>query len=57
MQTKTDYSYTNMEILVDNFAERLNFIIESVLNADFITVDTEFSGLNVGFEDKAHGFD
>lgn len=46
-----------MEILVDNFAERLNFIIESVLNADFITVDTEFSGLNVGFEDKAHGFD
>lgn len=40
-----------MEILVDNFAERLNFIVESVLAADFITVDTEFSGLRVGFED------
>ncbi len=46
-----------MEILVDNFAERLNFMVESVLSADFITVDTEFSGLSVGFEDKAHGFD
>lgn len=47
----------NMEILVDNFADRLNFMVESVLTADFIAVDTEFSGLSVGFEDKAHGFD
>ena len=46
-----------MEILVDNFAERLDFMIQSVLTADFIAVDTEFSGLSVGFEDKAHGFD
>jgi hypothetical protein len=46
-----------MEILVDNFADRLNFMVESILSADFISVDTEFSGLNVGFEDKAHGFD
>ena len=46
-----------MEILVDNFAERLNFIVESVLDADFITVDTEFSGLRVGFEDQSNGFD
>ena len=46
-----------MEILVDNYAEKLNFMVESVLSADFITVDTEFSGLSVGFEDKAHGFD
>ena len=46
-----------MEIRVDNFAEKLNFMIESVLSADFITVDTEFSGLSVGFEDKANGFD
>ena len=42
---------------MDNFAEKLNFMIESVLSADFITVDTEFSGLSVGFEDKANGFD
>jgi len=27
------------------------------MTADFIAVDTEFSGLSVGFEDKAHGFD
>lgn len=46
-----------MEILVNNFAEKLNFMVESVLSADFITVDTEFSGLSVGFEDKSHGFD
>lgn len=46
-----------MEILVNNFAERLDFMIQSVLTADFIAVDTEFSGLSVGFEDKAHGFD
>ena len=46
-----------MEILVDNFAERLDFMIQSVLTADFIAVDTEFSGLAVGSEDKAHGFD
>ena len=46
-----------MEILVDNFADRLDFMVESVLSADFITVDTEFSGLSVGFEDKSHAFD
>ena len=46
-----------MEILVNNFAERLDFMIQSVLTADFIAVDSEFSGLSVGFEDKAHGFD
>ena len=42
---------------MNNFAERLEFMIQSVLTADFIAVDTEFSGLSVGFEDKAHGFD
>ena len=46
-----------MEILVSNFAEKLNFMVESVMSADFITVDTEFSGLSVGYDDKAHGFD
>ena len=46
-----------MEILVDNFAERLDFIIKSVVSADFIAIDSEFSGLSVGYEDKTHGFD
>ena len=51
------YVSDKMEILVDNFKDRLNFMVESILSADFIAVDTEFSGLSVGFEDKAHGFD
>ena len=46
-----------MEILIDNFAERLDFMLESVRTADFIAIDTEFSGLSVGFDDKTHGFD
>ena len=33
-----------MEILVENFAERLDLIVESVRTADFIAIDTEFSG-------------
>ena len=47
----------NMEILVDNFAEKLDFMIKSITSADFITIDTEFSGLSIGYEDKTHGFD
>jgi len=46
-----------MEILVDNFAEKLDFMIKSITSADFITIDTEFSGLSIGYEDKTHGFD
>ena len=46
-----------MEVLVDNFADRLDFIVKSIMSADFISVDTEFSGLSVGYEDKTHGFD
>ena len=40
-----------MDICVENFAEKLPFMIESVKTADFITVDTEFSGLRVGYDD------
>ena len=46
-----------MEILCDNFAEKLNFMVESVKTADFVCIDSEFSGLNVGFEDQQNGFD
>ena len=46
-----------MEILIDNFAVKLDFMLESVRTADFIAIDTEFSGLSVGFDDKTHGFD
>ena len=40
-----------MEILIDNFAEKLEFMIESIRTADFIAVDTEFSGLAIGYDD------
>ena len=40
-----------MDIVVSNFSERLQFMIDSVMSADFIALDTEFSGLSIGFED------
>ena len=40
-----------MDILISNFSEKLRFIIDSVMTADFIAVDTEFSGLSIGYED------
>ena len=46
-----------MDITSSNFAEKLPLIIESVKTADFIAIDSEFSGLSVGFEDQSHIFD
>ena len=46
-----------MDILLDNFNDKFDLIIDSVRTCDFMTLDTEFSGLNVGFEDQANGFD
>lgn len=46
-----------MDILNSNFTEKLPLILDSVKSADFICIDTEFSGLNVGFEDQVNGFD
>ena len=46
-----------MDILLNNFNEKLELMIESVHGCDFITLDTEFSGLNIGFEDQSNGFD
>ncbi len=40
-----------MDIVNSNFRERLDLILRSVETADFIAIDTEFSGLSVGFED------
>jgi ABC-type uncharacterized transport system ATPase subunit len=47
----------NMDILLTNFNEKLELMIDSVHSCDFITLDTEFSGLNIGFEDQSNGFD
>lgn len=46
-----------MEILSSNFSEKLNFVLDSVRSADFIALDTEFSGLNVNYDDQVHSFD
>ena len=42
---------------MSNFAEKLPLIIESIRTADFITIDSEFSGLTVGYEDQTNTFD
>lgn len=46
-----------MDILADNFEEKLPLIIDSINSADFISFDCEFSGLSVGFDDKRHDYD
>jgi hypothetical protein len=46
-----------MDIVYSNFLDRLQFMTESVKTADFIALDTEFSGLAVGTEDQVHAYD
>lgn len=46
-----------MELNNENFAENLDLTLESIRTADFIALDTEFSGLSVGFEDQSNSFD
>ena len=42
---------------MSNFAEKLPRIIQSIKTADFVTIDTEFSGLTVGYDDQTNTFD
>lgn len=46
-----------MDILNTNFLEKLDLVLDSIRDADFITLDTEFSGLQVGSDDDKHPFD
>ena len=46
-----------MDIVHSNFLSKIDFICESIRAADFIALDTEFSGLSVGFQDQVHAFD
>jgi len=32
-------------------------VLSSIESADFIAIDSEFSGLSIGFEDKQHWYD
>ena len=36
-----------MEITVDNFEEKFDFIAKSIRSCEFIAFDTEFSGTNL----------
>ncbi|TNV81953.1 hypothetical protein FGO68_gene6872 [Halteria grandinella] len=46
-----------MDVTRENFAQLLPLIRESIAQAEFIGFDTEFSGLNVGFDDRQHDYD
>jgi hypothetical protein len=46
-----------MDITANNFLDNLELIRKSIMTADFIAIDSEFSGLSVGFDDKQHDFD
>ena len=46
-----------MDITIDNFDQKIDFIKKSISSADFIAFDTEFSGLSIGFDDKQHDYD
>jgi hypothetical protein len=35
-----------MEITIENFEEKLEFIQKSIRSCEFISFDTEFSGIN-----------
>lgn len=46
-----------MDITSSNFVQHLDLIRKSIHSADFIAIDSEFSGLSIGFDDKQHDFD
>ena len=46
-----------MEITQDNLAENLQLIKDSIDEAEFISLDTEFSGYSDTPDDKEHDYD
>ena len=46
-----------MDITARNFLENYDLINKSVLSADFIAFDFEFSGLNSCNDDRTHDYD
>jgi len=45
-----------MEITKDNFCETLSLVKDSINEADFIAIDTEFSGYNSCLEEQCHEY-
>ena len=46
-----------MEILNYNFESKFDLICNSIHTADLIAIDTELSGLSVGFDDQVNDYD
>ena len=46
-----------MDVNCNNFEEHFDLLKQSVLSAEFICIDTEFTGNKIVLEDKAHEFD
>ena len=46
-----------MDITQNNFIEALPLITKSISTAEFISFDTEFSGLSISYDDKQHDLD
>ena len=46
-----------MEVTSQNFIDLMPLIKESLKSADFIALDTEFSGYSAGLDDKHHDYD
>ena len=46
-----------MDITSSNFLQHIDLIRESIQSADFMAIDSEFSGLTIGFDDRKHDYD
>ena len=46
-----------MEITIENFESRYDLIVESIQQADFISLDLEFSGYTAEKDDRGHDYD
>ena len=46
-----------MEVNLQNFEDLFPLIKQSISQADFLTLDTEFTGSKCTIEDKPHEFD
>ena len=46
-----------MDITGVNFVEKLPIVLKSIRTADFISYDTEFSGLFAGNDDRPHDYE
>eukprot|EP00830_Metopus_es_P000994 TRINITY_DN10871_c0_g1_i1.p1 TRINITY_DN10871_c0_g1~~TRINITY_DN10871_c0_g1_i1.p1 ORF type:complete len:522 (-),score=108.22 TRINITY_DN10871_c0_g1_i1:10-1575(-) len=46
-----------MEVNNKNFQEKLPHIITAITNCDFVSVDTEFTGITLSLRDRGHQYD